>query len=74
MIKNYIKIPIKYTEREIIKEGKSHWIGKRSIGYFEVLKNGITHSVVCDTVHYPEDEEKALKRAITLFNRREGLE
>lgn len=67
------KINIKYTERQIIKEGKNHWIGKRGVGFFEVLKNGITHSVVCDTIHFSDNEEKALNIAIEKFNKREGI-
>lgn len=59
------------NEKNIIREGKAHYIRKKGKGYYEVLKNGITRSTVVATIHYSNDEKKALEIAISEFNNRE---
>lgn len=60
-----------YKEKDIVHEGKNHWVLRVKPGYFEVYKRGITHSVRCDIIQFSNDESKALTRAIELCNRRD---
>jgi hypothetical protein len=60
------------TLAQIVYEQGHHWVKKLSTGRYEVYRNELTHAVRCSQVSYPNDDAKALKRALQECSRRES--
>jgi hypothetical protein len=61
------------TERDIIAEGKHHWIMRHPKGWLEVLRHGVTHSTRVATVDFRNDPAKQLEWAVREMARRDAL-
>jgi hypothetical protein len=62
-----------YRESDIVHECGDHWVLQRKPGWFEVLRAGITHSVVVATYDFkgaPALHEQARQRAVADCDRR----
>ena len=60
------------TERNIIAEGKHHWIMRHEKGGLEVLRYGVTHSTRVATIGRFEPEQQ-LARAMAEMKRRDDI-
>jgi hypothetical protein len=60
------------TLAQIVYEQGYHWVKKLSTGRYEVYRIECTHAVRCSQVSYPNDDAKALKRAVQECSRRES--
>lgn len=58
---------------QIVYENGKHWVKKLSPGRYEVFRNELTCAVRCGQINFPNDEAKALKRAIAECDRRESI-
>ncbi|WP_461533454.1 hypothetical protein [Sinomicrobium sp.] len=61
------------TEEQIVYENGNFWVAKLGSGQYEIYKNMLTHAVRCGIVSYGNDNEKALKAAITECDRKASL-
>lgn len=61
-----------YRETDIVREGARHFIIRRAVGRYEVLRHAGTHSIVCGRISFPGDDAKALTYANRDFDRREA--
>lgn len=61
-----------YRETDIVREGVRHTIIRRSVGRYELLRHGATHSIVCGWFTFSNDDAKALAYANREFERREA--
>ena len=61
-------------ESDIVYETdcNKYWVckGIHGIGHYDVMKNVGTHSKRCGIVHYSDEPDKALKRAIIEADKR----
>lgn len=55
----------------IIFETASFYVWKKAIGHYEVYRNGITSATRCSVIHFSNDDQKALTRAMAECNRRQ---
>ena len=61
------------TERQIVAEGKYHWIMRHEKGWLEVLRIGVTHSTRCATIDFRREPERQLALAMVEMKRRDDI-
>ena len=61
------------TLAQIVYENGQHWVKKLSTGRYEIYRNDLTRAVRRGWVSYPNDDAKALQRAIADCDRREQV-
>lgn len=54
-----------YNLKDVVYEAPNgNWVLKKEIGHYEMYKTGCTHSIRKATIHFSNDDSKALARAI----------